>query len=438
MKDFLRKLMPDQHPMRLAYHKMMAVAAAWFYGFPAKKMLVVAVTGTNGKTTTANMLHTIFMEAGKKAGMLTTVNFKVGSREESNKNKQTTMPPFTLQRKLKQMLNENCEVAIVEATSHAMIQNRLWGIPVDSAVFTNLTQDHLSYHGDMDSYMQAKGKLFEQLNGSYRKTGVPKISVINQDDPSHEYFDKFPADQPFPYGIQRGIYSARNLELRPDGTDFDLKIPNGEERVNLKIPGKMNVYNALAASTVAVANRVNLKVIKQALEKMQPVSGRVDTIDEGQPFTVVVDYAHSEDSLDKLLSMFRELTKGNLIVAFGATGGGRDQTKRPKMGAIAHKYADKIILTNDDVYEEDPNEIAAMVKEGIPREEGDGFWQVLDRKEAIRLALSMAKEGDSVVIAGKGGEEVIVIGKELIPYDDRQVVREVLSRPVDIHVPSAV
>jgi UDP-N-acetylmuramoyl-L-alanyl-D-glutamate--2,6-diaminopimelate ligase len=436
MKDFFRKLIPLQHPLRLFYYKFMAMLAANFYRFPANELKVIAITGTNGKTTSSNMLHSILSEAGHKTGLCTTVNFKIGSFEEPNLYKQTTIPPFVLQRKLREMVNANCEFVIVETTSHAMIQSRIWGVNVDTAAFTNLTQDHLSYHGTMEAYKEAKGLLFRHLNASQRKPNIPKVAVINQDDPSAEFFNKFPVDQSFPYGIQQGTYVARDLELRPDGTTFTIRIPNGETRVSMNIPGRMNVYNAMTAATIAVAHKVNLQAIKSALESMKPVAGRLEAINEGQPFTAIVDYAHSEDSLEQLLSMFKELTKGRLIVVFGATGGGRDQAKRPIMGAVAHKHSDLLILTDDDPYEEDSNEIARMVREGIPREEGDRFWQVLDRREAIHLALSLAKEGDTVVVAGKGAEAFQVVGKRRVPHDDRQVVREFLSRAVDIEVPS--
>lgn len=412
----------------------MAMAAALRYGFPANKMTVIAVTGTKGKTTTCNMLHQIFTEAGKKTGLLTTVNFKVGEDEETNLTKQSTISPFLLQRKLREMADVRCEVVVLETTSHAMLQSRLWGINVDTAVFTNLAQDHLDYHGTMEQYRNAKGKLFQLLNTSARKPGVPKISVVNQDDPEHDYFNAFPVDQVFEFGILKGNYAARNLVASAHGTQFLLRIPNGEMEVNLPIPGRMNVYNALAAGTVATAHRINLQTIKKALEELKPIPGRIETVQEGQPFTAIVDYAHTEDSLDQLLSMFRELTKGRLIVVFGATGD-RDKTKRPKMGAVVHKYADFIVLTDDDPYTEDHLQIAAQVREGIPRREGENFWQILDRREAIRLALRQARAGDTVIIAGKGAEEFQVVGRQKIPHDDRQVLREYLAKAVDIEVP---
>ena len=414
----------------------MAVAAALYYRFPAKNMVVIGVTGTKGKTTTCNMIHRIFMESGRKTGLLTTVNFKIGDQEEVNLAKQSTLSPFQLQAKIKEMVDARCEVLVLEVTSHSLIQSRTWGINVDTAVLTNFAQDHLDYHDTMDEYMKAKGRLFEQLNVSDRKPDVPKVSVINMDDAAHDYFEAFPTDQQFNYGILKGAYVGRNLEPHANGTNFLLRIPNGEVPIELHIPGRMNVYNALAAATVATAHRINLQTIQTALQKMQPVQGRLELIDEGQLFTVAVDYAHTEDSLDQMLGMFRELTKGKLILVFGACGD-RDTSARPKMGAVIHKHVDTFILTDDDPYTEDHLKIAAMLRAGVPREEGNGFWQILDRKEAIRLALHLAKPGDTVVISGKGAEEFQVVGKLKIPHDDRKVVRELLSRATHIEVPTA-
>ena len=409
----------------------MAVLAALRYGFPANQMIVIGVTGTKGKTTTCNMIHRIFTEAGKKEGRPPTVNFKLGGMEEGNHTKPNTPKHYFLQRKIREMANARCEVLVLEVTSHALLQSRLWGINVDTAVLTNIAQDHLDYHGSMEEYRDAKALLFHQLNSSARKPGTPKLSVVNQDDPEHETFNRIPADQVFEYGIVKGTYTGRNLVPHATGTDFIFRIPNGEVPVNLKIPGRMNVFNALAAATVATAHQINLQTVKKGLEAVDCIPGRLEIIDEGQPFTVVVDFAHTEDSLKQVLELLRELTKGRLILVFGATGD-RDTSKRPKMGAVADKYCDAVILTNDDPYTEDPRSIARMVREGIARKEGDRFWQVLDRKEAIRLALALAKEGDTVLLAGKGAEEFQVVGKRRIPHDDRKIVREFLGKALDI------
>ena len=434
MKDYLNKLLPQSHPLRLTYHKMMAMAAALFYGFPSSDMVVIGVTGTKGKTTTSNIIHKIFSEAGFKTGLLTTVNYKIGDEEHANLTKQSTMSPFQLNKILKEMKRAGCEVLVLEVTSHAMMQSRVWGINFDTAVFTNIAQEHLDYHGTFDEYKRAKGMLFNQLNISPRKSGVQKVSVLNAEDQEFGYFAGFPVDQQFAYGIQKGTYVARDLEMKADSTTFTIKIPNGESRMTLKIPGRMNVYNALAAATVAVAHHINLETIKVAIEGMKTVPGRIEVINEGQPFTVIVDYAHTPDSLEQLLQMFKDVSKKRLITVFGACGD-RFKGNRPLMGQVMDKYSDYIVLTDDDPFTEDHKSIASMVREGIKREEGDRFWQILDRREAIRLALSLAEEGDTVVVAGKGAEEFQVVGNKRIPHDDRKVCREILSRDISIDVP---
>ena len=220
---------------------------------------------------------------------------------------------------------------------------------------------------------------------------------------------------------------------RSDGTYFVYKVPNAQTDINFPLPGEFNVENALAAATVGVALQINLEVIKQALERAGAVPGRLERIDEGQKYTVIVDYAHAPDSLEKLLSMFRHLTSNRLMVVFGATGD-RDRTKRPEMGKIVHTYADLILLTNDDPYTEDPIQIMEQVAAGIPRQEGAHFWKIPNRRQAIRVALALAKEGDTVIVAGKGCEEFQVVGDQKIPSDDRQIVRDYLSRKVEVEI----
>ncbi|MBI4127110.1 UDP-N-acetylmuramoyl-L-alanyl-D-glutamate--2,6-diaminopimelate ligase [Candidatus Peregrinibacteria bacterium] len=434
LKNYLDRLVPRRHPIRLFYHKTLAALAAIYYGFPASQMTVIAVTGTKGKSTTANMIHAVLSEAGKSVGMLTTVNFKIGAVETANVSEQTTLSPFPLQRMLKKMRAAGCEIIVLEVTSHAIVQSRIWGVNIDTAVFTNLASEHLDYHGDFEEYRNAKGIIFKNLNPSPRKAGVAKISIVNADDPEHAYFESFQADQQFAYGIQNGAYNARNLEQRPNGTKFLLKIPNGEVNIDLKIPGRMNVYNALAAAAVGVAFHVNLETVKKALDNMPPVPGRIEIIDSGQPFTVVVDFAHTPDSLEQVLSMFKDITKGRIITVFGACGD-RDTNNRPVMGGVLDKFSDIMILTDDDPHTEDHKAIAEMVRKGINRKEGDGFWQVLDRVEAIRLAISSAKEGDAVLIFGKGAQEYQFLNHKKIPHDDRKVAREILSRAVAVDLP---
>src|SRR3989339_558022 len=410
MFAYLKKTIPSHSPIRLFYHKIRAILAALIYRFPSENMTVIGVTGTNGKTSTCHFLADILMEAGNKVGMLTTSDFRLGDQLIVNDYKMTTLSPFILQKLLRQMVSIGCKYAIVEVTSHALDQSRLWGINVDIALFTNISHDHLDYHGSKNEYLAAKGKLFESINYSKRKPKIPKIVILNGDDPEFPYFEKYIADRSYIYGIKKGSFQAKNLQLAPNGSKFLLKIPNNQIEITFPLPGKFNIENALAAATTAVALEINLAIIQQGLQKAKPVPGRLERIDEGQKYNIIVDYAHAPDSLEKLLVMFRELTPQKLILVFGATGD-RDRTKRPIMGEIAAKYADFIILTNDDPYSENPIQIMEEVIKGFSRKEGNKFWRIPDRRQAIRLGLAIAREGDTVIIAGKGCEPYQVVGK---------------------------
>lgn len=434
MLDKLKRLISDTNPLRLFYHQIKAVIAVIVYGFPSKNLNVIGVTGTNGKTTTVNLITMILEEAGHKVGMASTINFQIGANKWTNTSKQTTMSPFTLQKMLRDMVKEGCSHAVLEVSSHSITQSRVLGVNFDSAVITNVTEDHIEYHGSFQMYLQAKGDLFKRLNKSRRKPNIPKVSIINQDDPQFSFFDQFIVDRKYTYSLKRGTCYATDVNLYPGGSTFNLHVPNNQIEIELHLSGEFNIYNALAAATVALANNINVKTIKIALEKAKGVPGRLELVEAGQPYSIVVDYAHSPDSLQKLLELYRKLTEGKLFVVFGATGGGRDKSKRPTMGAIADEFADYIILTNDDPYEEDEWQIIENITEGIKRKEGDRLWKIPHRYEAIRLALTLAKEGDSVVIAGKGCEEIQIIGKEKIPWDDRNAVRELLSRDVVVEI----
>jgi UDP-N-acetylmuramoyl-L-alanyl-D-glutamate--2,6-diaminopimelate ligase len=367
--------------------------------------------------------------------MITTADFRIVDQVIPNLYKMTTLNPFVTQKMLRQMVNRGCTHAVVEVTSHAMDQSRLWGVNMDIAVFTNISHDHLDYHGSKKEYIRSKGKLFASLNYSKRKPNVPKMAILNADDPEVGYFEQFVTDRTYMYGFGKGSFQAVSPIYRSDGTYFIYKVPNDQADIDIPLPGRFNVENALAAATVAVALQINLKIIKKALEGAGSVPGRIERIDEGQKYTAIVDYAHAPDSLEKLLSMFRDLTPGRLMVVFGATGD-RDRTKRPEMGRIVDKYSNWMVLTNDDPYTEDPLQIIEDVSKGVTRAEGERFWKIPNRRQAIRIALSLAKEGDTVIVAGKGCEEFQVVGNEKIPSDDRQIVRDYLSREVEVEIGS--
>ena len=430
----LKQLIPERHPLRLLYHKIKAVIAAVVYGFPANKMIVIGVTGTNGKTTTTNLITNILNKAGHKVGMTSTVNFQVGDRRWTNDTKQSTASPFKLQKLLKQMVEADCKYAVVEVTSHAITQSRVFGINFDVGIITNVTADHLEYHGGFDDYLNAKGKLFEKVSKGKKKFGVEKVLIANADDEHFKYFDQFVADRKLTYGLKSATVYAEKIEKRPEGSSFILHVPNYSMPVEVGMPGEYNIYNALGAAAVCMALEVPMEMIRDGLKESSSVAGRFEHVEAGQDYAVIVDYAHTPDALESLFSLYRRLTSGRLLVVFGATGGGRDKAKRSAMGKAANESADQIFVTNDDPYTEDQWEIIDQVCEGIPRKEGRGLWKIPDRRQAIRLALTMAKAGDTVVVAGKGAEEIMMIDGKKIPWNDKQVITELLSRKVEVEI----
>ncbi|PKL36976.1 UDP-N-acetylmuramoyl-L-alanyl-D-glutamate--2,6-diaminopimelate ligase [Candidatus Peregrinibacteria bacterium HGW-Peregrinibacteria-1] len=431
---FLKELIPERHPLRLAYHKLKAFVAAVWYRFPANKLIVVGITGTNGKTTTVNLVNNILRDAGYSVGMTSTVNFQIGEMKWVNTTKQSTLGPFFLQRMLRRMVMEGCKYAVIEVTSHAIDQYRTLGINFDVALITNITPDHVEYHGSFNAYLRTKGKLFEQVSRGKKKLGVPKVLILNSDDKYYSYFDKFLADQKVVYGLNNATVYPTDLVKSAEGAEFMLNVPNNAVKVEINMPGEFSVYNALAASAVALALQVPLENIRRGLKESVNVPGRFEHVENDEEFSVVVDYAHTPEALESLIKLYKSLTPGRVFVVFGATGGGRDKAKRMVMGRVADENADVVIVTNDDPYTEDEWGIVEQVSEGIKRNEGDLFWKIPDRREAIRLALYLAKAGDCVLVAGKGAEEVIMIGGRALPWNDKKVIKELLSAIKNVEI----
>ncbi len=434
IKNFLNSKIAEDSAVRLLYHRIVAIIAALWFAFPAKRLNVVLVTGTKGKTTSCNLIASVLQEAGKKVAMATTINFQIGDLKWANLSKRTTLSPFELQSFLQKSVEANCEYAVIETSSHAITQSRIWGLNYDSVCLTQIDEDHLEYHGTKEAYISAKEKIFKTINGLKRKPNISKIIILNQDDDYFDRFNEYDADLKMTYGINRGTVYADNIELDADSSKFTIGIPNHHIDIQWRFTGTFNIANALLAASYAIANGINLTVIKSALEKTLPLPGRQEKIEVGQPYNVIVDYAHTVSSLEKLCSLYKPMTEGKLILVFGCTGGGRDKSKRSLMGEVADKYADLIILTNDDPYFEDEMDILDNIASGIDRKEGEGLWKIVSRKEAIHLALMMAQTGDTVLIAGKGCEEIQIIGSDKIPWDDRKVVQEFLSRVVEIEI----
>lgn len=425
------------------YHLATAVLANIWYRFPSKQLRVIGVTGTNGKTTTCHMITAVLESSGRKVGMTTTIDFKIGGTVLENNYKMTTVNPFLLQKMLRKMVDAGCEDAVVEVTSIALDQHRLWGIRFHTAVFTNLTHDHLDYHKTMERYRQAKEKLFADH---------PVFSIVNSDDLVYQEFAKYPADHLLTYGLAHSsLIAAKKVLARPGGTDFILVVGQRQAALNLPLPGIFNVYNALAAATVGIALEIPLESIVDGLRRIEPIAGRMEVIEVGQPFTVIIDYAHTPDALQKVYETLKPTVRGKLISVLGATGR-RDKTKRPILGALAGKYADYVILTNEDPYDEDPGDIIDQVAAGVPRgrpkrggrmkvnkqsevpfkykDSGEDiwWWRIIDRREAIERALSMARPQDVVLVTGKGAEKVMAVGDRLVPWSDKAVLEELLTK----------
>ncbi len=403
--------------------------ASAFYGHPAKKMRLIGVTGTNGKTTTTYLVRSVLAAAGKKTGLIGTVQYLVGDKEYPVV--RTTPESLDLQRMLDEMARAFTEAVVMEVSSHALWLHRVVGCEFDAGVFTNLSQDHLEHHQTMERYLQAKSLLFETLGSSYwgpPKAG-PKVAVLNADDPASQYIAERTPARVMWYGLREGAQvRGEDVVVTPRGVRFVAVTPAGRLPLELALTGRFNAYNALAAVAVGLAEGVPLDAIRRGLEAVRGVPGRFEAVDEGQDFAVVVDYAHTPDGLENVLQTARELTRGRVIAVFGA-GGDRDRTKRPLMGEAAGRLSDVVVLTSDNPRSEDPTSILRDIEAGLARVRKRGDYHlVVDRKEAISRAIRMARTGDLVLIAGKGHETYQIFHDRTVPFDDREVARQVLRR----------
>jgi UDP-N-acetylmuramoyl-L-alanyl-D-glutamate--2,6-diaminopimelate ligase len=423
IKKFIRAKMPAL--VKLS-HFLRGMLAYYLFGMAPKKLKVIGITGTNGKTTTCYLTASILEEAGFKIGMATTTNFKVGSKEWINKTNMTTMSPFVLQRLMRDMVRAGCQYAIIETTSHAIKQYRNWGINYLAVGMTNVTHEHLDYHKTFNEYLKAKIQLFQ---------GRPKISVVNADDPSCDKFIRFTTGKLLTYSKEkRADITARKILPAVDGAIFTLVTPTVQTTVDFHLPGDFNVSNALCAASICYGLQIEIANIKKGLEGVLNVPGRLEKIDKGQDFKVIIDYAHSPDALEKLYSTLKPNVKGNMIAVLGSCGD-RDKSKRPIMGSIAGHFADIVIITDEEPYTEDPREIIEQVASGVPRgrkgkkiTEDKDFFKIDDRRKAIRKALQLADRNDLVVITGMGAQEYRVKNSKKIPWSERKVVGEELEQ----------
>ncbi len=434
MKEFIKKLIPR---FFISWHHLgLVFLAGAIYRFPSKKLKVIGVTGTNGKSTVSELITKILEEAGHKVAVLNSIRFKIGEKELPNELRMTMPGRFFIQRFLRRAVNSGCQYAVLEVTSEGIKQYRHKFIAFEAAVLTNLTPEHIEAHGGFENYKKTKGKLFQATEG---------IHIINIDDKNADYFLQFPAKMKYLYKIKNQnskfkktnqnskLIGAEGYQVLPDGLKF--LIDNTEFR--LRLLGEFNIYNSLAAICVALSQGVSLEICKGALEKVAGIPGRMELV-IAEPFKAFVDYAFTPNALSKvyetLLNSKLKIQNSKLICVLGACGGGRDKWKRPVLGEIAAEHCEEVILTNEDPYDEDPDQILESIEKGILKIKKlnknlkfkiKNYQKILDRKEAIRRALNLAKQGDIVIITGKGCEPCIcAAGGKRIPWDDRRVVKE--------------
>ncbi|MFH2062716.1 MAG: UDP-N-acetylmuramyl-tripeptide synthetase [bacterium] len=445
IKAALKKLLPAS--FLDLYHRLLSWLAAVRYGRPSERMLVIGVTGTNGKSTVANIVARLFESSGRRVGLTTTANFKVADREWLNDTKMTMLGRFRLQSLLRQMVDAGCSLAVVETSSEGIRQHRHSAINYDAAVFTNLTPEHIESHGGFDNYRRAKGRLFAKLSRERRKfrdgRSVPKVIVANLGDEHADYFLGFAADRKIGFFVPKvegerprereGVETVAvdGLSVGAAKSTFFIR----DVRFELSMPGRFNVENALAAVCVGLAYGLDLSAMSDALRRLPPVPGRIERIDEGQPFGAIVDYAPEPESFRKLYEVVDLIPKRRVIHVLGSCGGGRDIGRRPVLGRLAADSAQVVIVTNEDPYDDDPSAIIRDVAAGA-RERGkrDGvdLFEILDRGEAIRKAVDLAEDGDLVLVTGKGCEQAMVVaGGRKIPWDDRTELRRAIRARLD-------
>jgi UDP-N-acetylmuramoyl-L-alanyl-D-glutamate--2,6-diaminopimelate ligase len=408
----------------------LAEVAAEFYGRPSGKLKVAGITGTDGKTTTTHMAEHVLQASGLVAGAMSTVSFTSGGGEVDNLSGQTTMEAPEVQAWLARMVEAGVGCAVIETTSHALVQERVRACDFDVAAFTNVGHDHLDYHATWDEYLEAKARLIDLAASSVDK-GIEKTAVLNRDDASYERLSRRPIARRWTYGLTTASdFHPLDLSVTGAGSHFRMKTPLGETEVTLHVPARFNIYNALCAAGVCLALGVPLEAIGTGLAGFEGVRGRLEPVDVGQDFRVYIDFAHSAGALASALAELRPFTTGRLIVVFGSTA--RSDHDRPGMGRAAADFADFFIITTDDPVDQDPVEIARDVQSGAEgKAPGHDYEIVIDRRAAIRRAIEIARPGDCVLLAGKGHERSMRMATGSEPWDERAeaeaAIRDVLA-----------
>ena len=431
MKKFLRKIVSQQ--LLNFYHLIRAVFANIIYGFPTRTMRVIGVTGTDGKTTTVHFITHILEHANLNPGMLSTIAFRIGDKYMVNETKMTTVSEMDLQKKLASMRKHGNRIAVIETSSHSLVQNRVWGISYDVAVMTNLSSEHLDFHKTMEEYQKAKKKLCNLISQQKRKPGQEKILVLNRDDATFVDYSTCRADRIIGYGMEEGDVYAKEVLYNPEGMSFILVIKDIEYAIQTKVQGEWNVYNMVAAASASYAVGVDAEIICEALRTTKGLKGRFEEIHahKDQNFSVFIDYAVTAKAFETIYSAITKIPHNKLISVFGACGD-RDTSKRPILGQIAAKYADYIVLTNEDNWSERAEDIVSAIEKGIIDEgkhKGVDYHIELDRKLAIEQAIFKAQEGDIVLITGKGAETAMALSVDKrIAWSEHEVITQAIHK----------
>lgn len=425
IKKIARKIIPNEsiENAEESYRLNKAKAANILRGHPGRGMHVVGVTGTNGKTTTCAFINEVLKAGGKKTAVYTTAFTEIAGKRSANKSHMTVASAWSVQKFMAKAKKANVDWVVLEITSHALDQYRIYGVPIDIAVVTNLTQEHLDYHKTMENYAAAKARLITEFN--------PKTTILNADDEWFEFFGRKVKNKLVTVGVGNATDQIKELRLSANGTKFNLVSSKFSIPLKVNLVGKFNAYNSAMAVAVGQAVGLKAKQIQAGIENVQVVPGRLESVDAGQDFSVLVDYAHTPDAIENVLLAAKEVAKGKVKIVFGATGVGeyaRDTTKRAPMGEVAAKHADYIYLTDDETYLEDPAKIRDEVEVGILAAGGEGkYIEIGDRREAITQAFKDAKEGDVVILAGIGHQDYRAMGGKKEHWDERVIAREILE-----------
>jgi len=422
-------------------HFLIAVAAYWYYGRPARKLIVVGVTGTKGKSTTSKYVASVLQAGGYKVGLMSTVEFQIGDKRWLNDKKMTMLGMGQIQKMISEMVEAGCQYVVVETSSEGILQYRHYGLQYDIAVFTNLGTEHSERHGGFENLRADKGKLFSVLKKYSHKIlngkKIEKIIAVNLDDENASFYLNFWADKKVGFGLQPKINSAITEVSQANilsSDELGVHFAVADKNYHINLVGDFNVYNALAAIAIGKTQNISEEKIAHGLKAVTKLEGRMEFINVGQNFKVVVDYAHEPMSFTGLFTALRKITKGRVIAVIGSDGGGRDISKRSKMGEIAGKLCDYIVISDVNCYDEDPIQIAEMLAQGVRmsgKKDDQDFFIVVDRFKGIQKAFSLAQAGDVVVITAKGTEPYIAVANgEKIPWNDRTVATEILEHYV--------